>query len=213
MRVRTILVALVAVMLAVPMALAAPGAATAGGQSVDPSTLNPPIPPDHGNPVCAWQGERIVCHSTVPQPHDLGTFDSVIDCGSAQLSQTVHWTLVRGVAIYNADRNIVELIYVDTYTGSFSNPANGKSAPWTQQDVADYVFTTPGNNDVGTLTLTELQQVRRSTGGPVILTDAGTEMFSLPDYARLKSIGHHPIDDYFYAGDATGIAPLCAALS
>lgn len=213
MRVRSIVIPLAAVLLSAPMVLVAPGAASAGDHSVDPATLNPPIPPDHGSPVCEWEGNRIVCRSTVPQPHDLGTFDSVIDCGSGvSLSQTVHWTLELGVATYNADRNIVRLLYVDSYTGSFSNPANGKSVEWTQRDRTTYAFTTPGDNTTGTATMVEFQQVRGANGTP-ILTDAGTEVFSLPDYTRLKAAGHHPIDDYFYGGDSTGIAPLCQALS
>ena len=204
------MVSLAAVLLAVPMALAAPSAAFASGQPIDPTTLNPPL--EHGSPVCVWRGTQIVCHSTVAQYHDLGTLDSGINCSGAELFQTVHWTLVRGIAIYNAQRNIVKLIYVDAYTGSFSNPANGRSVAWTQEDVTEYVFTTPGDNSTGTATMTAIQQVRGATGR-VILTDVGTEVFSIPDYTRLKAIGHHPIDDYLYAGNATGLAPLCNALT
>ena len=204
------MVSLAAVLLAVPMALAAPSAAFASGQPIDPTTLNPPL--EHGSPVCVWRGTQIVCHSTVPQYHDLGTLDSGINCSGAELFQTVHWTLVRGIAIYNAQRNIVKLIYVDAYTGSFSNPANGRSVAWTQEDVTEYVFTTPGDNSTGTATMKVIQRVYGSTGR-VILTDVGTEVFSIPDYTRLKATGHHPIDDYFYGGSTTGIAPLCNALT
>jgi hypothetical protein len=153
-----------------------------------------------------------VCHSTVPQYHDLGTLDSGINCSGTELSQTVHWTLVRGVAIYNAQRNITKLIYFDSYTGSFSNPANGKSVAWTQKDTTEYAFTTPGDNSTGTATMRVIQKVY-GPRGRVILTDVGTEVFSLPDYTRLKATGHHPIDDYFYAGITAGIAPLCRALA
>lgn len=212
MRVRTVLVSWAAVLLTVPMALVAPSAAFASGHPVDPTTLNPPLPHDDGAPVCAREGNRISCHTTVPQHIDLGTVDSGISCGGADLLQTLKWTLEAGVAIYNAQGNILKLIYVDSYTGSFSNQDNGTSVAWTQKDRTEYVFTTPGDNTTGTATMTELQQVYGSTGS-VILTDAGTEVLSLPDYTRLKATGHHPIDDAFFDGNTTGLAPLCNALT
>jgi hypothetical protein len=205
------MVSLAAVLLTVPMALVAPSAAFAGRPWVDPSTLNP-VPHDGGHPVCAWEGNDIVCHTTIPQSFDFGPSDSHINCSGAELDQALTWTF-SGVATYNAQGNVVKLIYVDSYTGSFSNPANGKSVAWTQQDRSTYVYTTPGDNSTGTLTMVELQHVYGSTGS-VILTDAGTEVFSLPDYTRLKAAGVHPLDDYLYGGGSTaGLAPLCNALT
>jgi hypothetical protein len=210
MRLRNLASPLVAILLAVPATLVAPGAALAGGQPIDPTTLNPPLV--HGNPVCAWVGSYIVCNSTVAQYHDLGTFDSGLNCAGTELSQSAQWTLVRGVAIYNAQKNVVKLTYFDSYTGSFSNPVNSKSVVWTQQDATFYAFTTPGDNVDGTATMNSLQLVRGAAGN-VILSDYGTEVFTTPDYTRIKSIGHHPIDDALYAGNTSGLAPLCAALA
>jgi hypothetical protein len=213
MRVRTVIVSLAAVLLSLPLALVAPSAAFADRPLVDPSTLNPP-PHDTGKPVCAREGNFIVCHTTIDINSDLGTFDSGINCAGAELQWSMHYTLRAGsLAIYDASGDVLRLVYDDSYTGSFSNPDNGKSVAWTQHDRTGYVFTTPGDNTTGTMTMTELQQVRGSTGR-VILTDAGTEVFSLQDGTRLKAAGHHPLDDYLYGGGSTtGLAPLCNALT
>lgn len=211
MRVRTVMLSLVASLLVLAGGVVAPGVALADeGAPIDPTTLNPPL--THGQPVCEWDGGYIVCTSTVPQPHDLGTFDSGLNCNGTELNQSALWTLVRGVAVYNSDKNIVNLTYFDTYTGSFSNPDTGKSVSWTQRDRTFYAFTTPGDNTVGTAILHE-RQVVRGANGKVILTDSGTEVFSMPDYTRLSATGHHPIDNALYAGDTSGLAPLCKALS
>lgn len=212
MRVRPVLVSLAAVLLAVPMALAAPGAAFAGRPLVDPSTLNP-VPHSTGKPVCAREGNRIVCRTTIDINDDYGTFDSGISCGGAELQWTMTYNLRAGSeAIYNAEGNVLELIYDDSYTGALSNPDSGRSVAWTQRDRTDYVFTTPGDNSSGTFTMTELQKVTSATGH-LILTDAGRETFDLASYSRLTASGHHPLDDYFYGGDPTGLAPLCRALA
>ena len=210
MRVRTVLVSLAALVLSVPIALVAPSAAFAGGHPVDPTTLNPPLV--HGNPVCAREGNRIYCHSTVPQQHDLGTVDSGLRCGSTELLQTLVWTLERGESTYDAAGNVLTVTYIDSYTGSISDPDTGRSVAWTQKDRFAVVLTTPGDDTAGTATMLELQKVYGPTGR-VILTDAGTEVLSLPDGARLKATGHHPIDDALYDGTMTGLAPLCHALA
>lgn len=210
MRARTAVVSLIALLLAVPLALAAPSAASPDRPPIDPLTLNPPL--EHGDPVCTWRGDLIVCESTVPQPYDLGTFDTGIACAGADLLQTVNWTLEKGIATYDASKDIVRLEYIDSYTGSFSNPGTGLSGAWRQQDRTEYVFTTPGDTETGTATMTARQQVHSPTG-QVVLTDAGREVFSLPDYTRLRSMGHHPLDDFVYAGSTAGLARLCDALS
>lgn len=210
MRVRAVLVSAAAVVLAVPMVLASPGAAFAIGHPVDPATLNPP--PTGGDPVCAREGTRIQCWTTEPQVADPVTFDSGISCGGVDLLWTATWTLEHGVATFDSAGDVVDLLYVDSYTGSFANPVTGRSVSWTQQDRTHYVFSTPGDTSAGTSTMTERQQVRTSTGG-LVLTDAGTETFDLADGARLSAAGHHPLDDSLYTGDASGVAPLCAALA
>lgn len=214
MRVRTVMVSLAAILVSVPMALVAPSAAFAGGRPlVDPSTLNP-APHPEGKPVCAREGNFIVCRTTIDINDDFGTFPSGISCGRTELLWSVQYTLRAGsVAIYNASGNVLKLIYDDSYTGSFSNPDNSKSAAWTQQDRTEYVFTTPGDNSTGTFTMTELQKVYGPTGN-LILTDAGRESFNLADGTRLTAAGHHPLDDYLYGGgDPTALAPLCNALT
>ena len=210
MRVRTVVVSLAAVLLTVPMALVAPGTAFAGRPWVDPNTLHP-VPHPGGQPVCAREGNFIQCHTTVPQSFDFGPLDSGLICGDVMLQQTFTWTF-SGVAIYNAEGYVVKLIYIDSYTGSIANPDTGKSVAWTQQDRATSVFTTPGDDSAGTMTLVEHQRVFGPTGR-VILTDDGNELLDLSDYTRLTAAGHHPIDDALYDGITTGLAPLCDALA
>ena len=213
MRVRTVMASLAAVLLAVPMALVAPSAAFAGRPLVDPSTLNPK-PHATGEPVCAREGNFIVCRTTIDINDDFGTFPSGITCSGTELQWSVQHTLRAGsLAIYNASGNVIKLVYDDSYTGSFSNPDNGKSAAWTQQDRTEYAFTTAGDNTAGTFTMTELQKVYGPTGRP-ILTDAGREVYDIASYALLSATGHHPLDDYLYGGGSpAGLAPLCKALT
>lgn len=206
------MVSLAAVLLTVPMALVAPSAAFAGRPLVDPSTLNP-VPHSTGKPVCAQEGNVFVCRTTIDFGDDFGTFPSGIFCGGTELQWSVQWTLRAGSElVYNAQKNVVKAIYLDSYTGSFSNPDNGKSAAWTQQDRYVVVFTTPGDDSAGTSTLTELQHVYGPTGHG-ILTDAGRETFNYTDGTLLTIAGHHPLDDFVLTGDPSGLAPLCDALT
>ena len=212
MRVRTVVVSLAAVLLTVPMALVAPSAAFAGRPLVDPTTLNPE-PHDTGKPVCAWEGNRIVCRTTIDFGVGGDTIEPGITCSGAELQWSLQQTLRAGSElVYNAQKNVVEGIYLDSYTGSFYNPATGKSAAWTQQDRYVVVYTTPGDRYSGTSTLTELQQVYGPTGH-VILTDAGRETFDYTDGTLLTIAGHHPLDDFVLLGDPSGLAPLCDALT
>ena len=213
MRVRTVMVSVAAVLLTIPMALVAPSSAFAGRPWVDPSTLNP-APHDTGKPLCAREGNRFVCHTTIDINDDFGTFDSGISCSGTELQWSMQHTLRAGsLAIYDSSKNVVELVYIDSYTGSLTNPDTGKSAAWTQQDRTTYVFTTPGDNTSGTFTMRELQTVY-GPAGTAILIDAGQETFNLADNTRLTADGVHPIDDYFYGGgSATALAPLCDALA
>lgn len=213
MRVRPVVVSLTAVLLTVPMALVAPSAAFAGRPLVDPNNLNP-VPHSTGKPVCAREGNRIVCRTTIDINVDIGTSPSSINCGGgADLQQSVQWTLRAGsVATYNASGNALGVVWLDSYTGSFSNPATGKSVAWTQRDRYAVVYTTPGDDLSGTSTLNELQKVYGPAGN-VILTDAGQETFNFTDGTLLTIAGHHPLDAWFLTGDPTGLAPLCHALT
>jgi hypothetical protein len=211
MRVRTLVISLAAVVLAVPMSLVAPSAASARQEVIDPLTLNPPL--THGGPDCRWRGDLIVCKSTVAQPQPSFTIDTGLVCDGASVLQTIDYTLDLGVATYDANKDIVKLLYVDSYTGSFSNADTGASVAWTQHDRTTYDFAAPGDVSAGTFTFNGHQQVRDSSGR-VILTDNGVETFDMATYTRLKSVGHHPIDDYFYGvGSADDLAPLCDALT
>jgi hypothetical protein len=212
MRVRPVIVSFAAVLLSVPMALVAPTAAFAARPWVDPNTLNP-VPHTTGQPVCGREGNLIVCHTTIDINDDYGTFDSGINCGGTELQWSIQYTLLAGsVATFNASGNVISIVYDESWTGSFSNPDNGMSAVWTQQDRLKYAFPTPGDNRAGTMTQTELQQVYGPAGN-LILTDAGRESWDIATYTRLTAAGTHPIDDYFNAGDPSGLAPLCKALT
>ena len=212
MRVRPVVISLAAVLLTLPMALVAPTAAFAARPWVDPYTLNP-APHDTGKPVCGREGNLIVCHTTIDINKDYVPFDPGINCSGSELQWSMHYTLRAGsVATFNASGNVISLVYDESWTGSFSNPDNGTSATWTQQDRLKYAFTTPGDNTSGTMTQTELQKVYGPTGS-LILTDAGRESWDLATYSRLTAAGTHPLDNYFNAGDPSGLAPLCKALT
>jgi hypothetical protein len=46
-----------------------------------------------------------------------------------------------------------------------------------------------------------------------VIVESGTTVSRKETGEFLRTSGHHPFLDYFIGGDATALAPLCAALS
>ncbi len=198
--------AAVAGALLISLSLAAPGAAQ---ESVDPSTLNP-APPESFNATCFRAGGHISCNLAFSDP-DIINEPSGIVCDGTELLVTQHRSVV-GKRLYDAEGNLLQRHYREYFDGTFTNPDTGLVALWTQHDTVVHNLGVPGDIASGTTMASGLGTRAWLPGGRTILTDAGTILIDSATDEVIKVSAHHPFDDYFRLGDASALAPLCAAL-
>ena len=192
--------------LLVGLSLAAPGAAKT---AVDPNTLNPP-PPAIFNASCFLTGSHISCSLAFSDP-DIVDEPSGIVCDGTELLVTQHRSVV-GKRLYDAQGNLLQRHFREYFDGTFTNPDTGKVALWTQHDTVLHNLGVPGVTASGTTRISGLGTRVWMPGGGTILTDAGTALIDSATDEPLRLSAHHPFDDYFRLGDASALAPLCAAL-
>lgn len=200
--------AVVALALTAVLSLASPGAG-AGRQSVDPSTLNPPVPAAY-NASCLRVGEHISCSLAFSDPDVLGDPSGIV-CGSTELLVAQSRSVV-GTRLYDASGNLLQRHFRETFDGTFTNPDTGLVASWTAHDTVIHNLSVPGDFDSGTEHVTGVQRIWLPGGG-TILTDSGTALVDVATGETLRLSGHHPFDAYFGHGDTAAVAALCAALS
>lgn len=203
-RVRAVVVALVVLTAVLAMAVSA-----AARESVDPSTLNP-APPASWDVTCYRQGSGIACDLTFDDP-PFADEPSGIVCGSVELllSQT---RSVVGKRFYDADGNLLQRHFRESFAGSFTNPESGLVASWIQHDTVIHNLGTPGDLGSGTTQVTGLTTRIIGPGGQTVLIDAGTAAFNEANGDILRDGGPHPFFAYFALGDAQALQPLCDAL-
>jgi hypothetical protein len=182
-------------------ALAAPASART---PVDPSTLNPPPPPEF-NPVCFVDGSHITCDIAFSDP-DVVDAPSGIVCGGTELLDS-HSRSVVGKRFYDADGNLLQRHFRESLDGTFLNPDTGRVALWTQHDTVISNLAVPGDFATGTESQRGESRVWLPDGG-TILTDAGLLIFDAATGEIVKASAHHP----FVFGDPAALATLCAAL-
>jgi hypothetical protein len=185
---------------------AAPAAART---PVDPNTLNPP-PPDSFNAVCESNDHGTICTLAFSDP-DISGEPSGIVCGNVELlvSQT---RAVVGKRFYDADGNLTQRHFRETFTGTFTNPVTQKVASWVQHDTVIHNLLVPGDLGTGTTKVSGLFTRAWVPGGGTIFTDVGTFLNDASTEAVIRSGGKHPFDAYFTGADPAALAPLCAAL-
>ena len=191
---------------AVTLSLVAPVAA---GESVDPSTLNPP-PPAEFNPICERQGNSIVC--------DLAFTDPPVDqpselyCDGEQIFEA--WTRsVVGRRIYDVDGNLLKRHFREDFVGTFTNPSTGVTVDWVTHASNIHVLSIPGDLASGVSSGSGLSIRITAPDGGTVLIDAGHLVFDGATGDFLASHGPHHFDDYFARGDADALQPLCDALA
>jgi hypothetical protein len=180
------------------------------GNSVDPSTLNPP-PPDFFNPVCSATGYGTLCTLSFTQIE--GPEGNGLICGSGANSFEVVSQDVRTVdrlRFYDQNNNLTERHYREVYVGTLTNPLTGATLNFTQADTVLHKLAVPGDPDTGIMSISGSSRISKPGGG-VVLTDAGTAFLS-PDGTILSESRHHPLDAYYVYGDASAIQPICDAL-
>ena len=191
---------------AVVVSLAPPGAAA--GASIDPSTLNPP-PPESFNASCLTTGSHISCSLAFSDP-DIIDEPSGIVCGGTELLVTQFRSVV-GKRFYDAEGNLLQRHFRESFDGTFTNPDTGLVALWTQHDTVVHNLAVPGDDTSGTEMVSGGMRAWLPGGG-TILTDAGTTLVDVAADEVVRVSAHHPFDTFFRLGDTTALAPLCAAL-
>ena len=193
------------VALATVLALAPSAAAR---ESIDPSTLNP-APPATWNVTCDRQGSGIVCDLSFADPAIVGEPSGIV-CDGVELllSQT---RSVVGKRFYDANGDLLQRHFRESFAGSFTNPETGLVATWVQHDTVIHDLGTPGDLGSGT---TMGSGTDRVTGpdGQTILIDGGSALVDEATGDVIHAGGPHPFFDYFALGDASALQPLCDAL-
>lgn len=184
------------------------------GQSVDPSTLNPPPPPQF-NPVCYLAGANIICDINFTVPEDGG--GTGVMCGSGANSFEIWGTgdvkTVHGHRYYDLNRNLLERNYQEVFTGgSLYNPNTGASINTYQRDRVVHKLAVPGDSSTGYAHISGVNQFSLPQGGTILL-DVGLEILTADYEASLFESPHHPLYEFFALGNSAAIQPLCDALS
>jgi len=189
--------------------LTAPSAAAGeGNEPVDPSTLNPPVPPAF-NASCFRVGSHISCDLAFSDP-DVVDEPSGIVCDGTELLISLSRSVV-GTRLYDADGNLLQRHFRESLNGTFTNPDTGLFAWWTQRDTVIHDLSVPGDVASGIEHVSGLGTRVWLPGGGTIISDTGT-MITNTAGDVLSLSGHHPFFDYFALGDTSAVAPLCDAL-
>ena len=186
---------------------AAPAAART---PVDPNTLNPP-PPDFFNAQCESSGNGTICTLAFSDP-DINGEPSGIVCSSTELlfSQT---RSVVGKRFYDADGNLNQRHFRESFTGTFTNPVTHNVAIWNQHDTVIHNLAVPGDVTTGTTKVSGQLSRVWLPGGGTVLSAAGVLLIDESTGEVMHSGGKHPFDDYFTGTNPDALAPLCDALA
>ncbi len=118
----------------------------AASQTVDPTTLNPPPPPEF-NPVCRVVGHTTSCIITFSDPPVVGE-DTGIHCGSGTQQFEVLATYGRSVdgkRSYDSGRNLTQRHYREDFVGTFANSVTGQVLTFVQSDTIIHDLSVPAN--------------------------------------------------------------------
>jgi len=186
-----------------------PGAGFAG-QPVT-QTLNPPPAPDF---TCMAIGSGTICQ--VNRTISYGPDDTGIVCGSGANAFDIFDAgafTQRVVRYYNTDGNLTRREDHEHYSLSqWSNPLNGASVSYTQNNVITDVLAVPGDVTSSTETITGENIYRTGTGAPVLIS-TGRQVFNFDESELISSAGRNAFVAAFFEGDQTAFDDVCAALA
>lgn len=180
------------------------------GTPVDPSTLNPPPPPQF-NPVCQKDGVQTICTVQFSDPPFAG--GSGVICTSGGSSYEVFQfqnRSVQGHRYYDANGNLTRRLFHEVDSGTFTNPLNNNAVSFRGRGTTRHDLTTPGDINSGTLVVTGGFRIYAPHAGTVLI-DVGRSV-NAADGTLIRESGQHPIQDYFVFGDTAALQPLCEAL-
>jgi len=164
------------------------------GQPVDPSTLNPPPPPEF-NPVCEKNGNQTICTVQFSDPPFAG--GSGIICGSGPNRYEVFQfenRSVLGHRYYDTNGNLVRRHFHEVDTGTFSNPIIHAAVSYSVRLATRHELSIPGDITSGTQYLTGNGRVY-SRDGETIEVEAGRTI-NAGDGTFIRESGPHPFQDF-----------------
>jgi hypothetical protein len=200
-------------MLPVTVLLALAFATGTAAASAAPPTSPPLTPPPPSFETCNATGSGTICSGTRAETY--GPVDSGIVCGSGAdafsvFDQGTHLQSAR--RFYDENGNWLRRELYDTYNNAqWSNPINGRTAPYTQRNNETFVLATPGEESSGTDTVTGEIIIRAGDGSPVLLA-TGRQVHS-PSGDLLSTAGRNDLTAFFEQGDGHALDLLCAALA
>ena len=181
-------------------------------QIVDPSTLNPPPPPQF-NPVCKAVGSGTICTIEFIETHGPEPMGLICGTGSNSFEVISSDTrTVTGRRYYDQNGDLTRRHFREVFVGTLTNPLTGASLDFVQADTILHDLAVAGDVNTGTEAITGSTRVSRPQGG-VVLVAAGRLVIDVSDGTLLFEAGQHPFDDYFGSGDTAALQPICDALS
>lgn len=120
---------------------------------------------------------------------------------------------VVGKRFYDADGNLLERHFRESWVRRLVNTANGQSLDWLGHDTIIHRLAVPGDDSTGTLTVSGTRNRLSIPGGGTVLVDAGRLVVDVATDTVIRSGGPHHFDDYFIHGDVDALQPLCDALA
>ena len=181
------------------------------GQTVDPSTLNPPPPPEF-NPECKAVGDGTICSLAFTElegPDPIGLI-----CGSGSNSFEIvgaDTRTVQGRRYYDRNGDLTQRHFREVMVGTLTNPLTGASIAFIQADTIVHNLAVPGDFDTGTVSITGEWRASTPHGGTVLI-DVGRWVGAQSDGTTFFENGQHPLLAYYGYGDTAAIQPLCDAL-
>ena len=180
-------------------------------QIVDPTTLNPPPPPQF-NPVCKAVGFGTLCTIEFVETEGPDATDIICVTGTNSFAVVISDTrTVTGRRYYDQNGDLTQRHFREVFVGTFTNPLTGASLDFVQSDTVLHNLAVPGDTSTGTEAITGSTRFSLPQGG-VVLVDAGRTVLDASDGTILFEAGQHHFDDYFGLGDTSALQPLCDAL-
>ena len=193
--------------IALVLILLAAQSAVFAREPVDPSTLNPPVPPEF-NPICEKLGRGTICNVKFTDPPVANEPGGVLCSGNELIFNATR--SVVGKRYYDQDGNLIQRHFREDMVGTFVHPLTRASVSFDEGNTIIHNLAVPGDLSTGTESFTGFFRLYVPHGGTV-LVDVG-RVVQLPDGTIINESGQHPFLDYFVHGDTASMQPSCDAL-
>jgi hypothetical protein len=173
------------------------------GTLVDPTTLNPPPPPNF-NPVCQSSGIGTICDIQFSDPPFAAGSEVICGSGSNTFEPFQFQNRsVRSKRYYDQNGNLVRTHYHEYLNGTLVNPINHKSLAYSGGLNHLDEEAVPGDTSTVTQAITGSVRIFLGPGNGTLAFDTGRFVDS--PQGVLHQSGQHPFFDYFVRGDTAAV--------